>query len=174
MELRPLEPSVEDSARELYLSSFPEAERIPFDDLLRMRDPGHSFLWLEDEGSLLGIAYVVESDDLVFLLYLAVDPEWRGCGLGSDIIWMVKCRCNGRRLFLNIEPTDEEADNIAQRLRRLNFYHRNGFVEEGTYDVTGGMRYLLMSWGGTVTPEDAERFFSAYMVPAHGDERYDR
>ena len=46
LELLPLDPSVEDAARDLYSEAFPENERIPFDILLSMTvDPACRFLW---------------------------------------------------------------------------------------------------------------------------------
>lgn len=165
MELRPLDGSVSDRARELYEASFPEAERIPFDDLVAMSDDRHRFVWMEDGGEFLGLMYTVESDSLVFLLYLAISPGWRNCGLGSDALWMLKCSSAGRRIFLNVEPTDEPAENMGQRLRRMNFYDRNGFSVQAVYRTPDGMRYALMSWGGPVTPEEASRFYSEDVPP---------
>lgn len=106
---------------------------------------------------------MVESDDLVFLLYLAVAPGRRNGEIGSDAVWLIKCSCEGRRLFLNIEPTDEPAENLAQRLRRTRFYERNGFEPQCTYRTPDGVRYALLSWGGPVTPEEATAFYSSHM-----------
>lgn len=159
--LLPLEPSVEDEARELYLSAFPAEERIPFDTLLSMtRDPDCRFMWMSVDGRFTGMAYTVETDDKVFLLYLAVSPGLRGSGLGSDALWLIKCGCRGRRLFLNVEPTDEPAENIGQRLRRTRFYERNGFSPQCIYGAPDGMRYALLSWGGPVTAEEAQEMFA--------------
>lgn len=167
LQLRPLEPSVTERARDLYLSSFPEEERIPFDVLVSMTsDPDCRFLWLDEDGEFRGIAYVVSSAELVFLLYLAVSPGCRNGGLGSDVLWLIKCGCGGRRLFLNVEPTDEEAENIGQRLRRIRFYDRNGFTPQCTYRTPDGVRYMLMSWGGPVTPEEAIAFYGSKMSDA--------
>ena len=162
MELRPVDDAVLDDARELYLSAFPDDERIPFDTLLRMTgDPGCRFLWMSVDGRFSGIAYTVETDDLVFLLYLAVSPGARCGGLGSDALWLVKCGCRGRRLFLNVEPVDEPADNMGQRLRRTRFYERNGFAPGCTYRTPDGMRYTMMTWGGPVSAEEALSMFAS-------------
>ena len=166
LELLPLDRSVEDAARDLYSESFPENERIPFDILVRMTDdPGCRFLWMSVDGAFSGFAYTVETDDLVFLLYLAVSPGSRNSGLGSDALWLVKCGCCGRRLFLNIEPTDEPAENMGQRLRRTRFYERNGFSPQCTHRTPDGMRYSLLSWGGPVTAEEATAMFRAKFPP---------
>lgn len=164
LELLPLDPSVEDEARELYLSAFPVRERIPFDTLLRMAEgPDCRFLWMSVDGRFSGLVYLVESERLVFLMYLAVSPGSRCSGLGSDAVWLVKCGCGGRRLFLNIEPTDEPAENIGQRLRRTRFYERNGFSPQCNYNTPDGVRYTLLSWGGPVTPEEATDFYGSHM-----------
>lgn len=168
-ELRPLDgPHLED-ARRLYLEAFPEEERIPFETLISMTsDPDCRFLWMDVDGEFRGIAYVVLSDDLVFLLYLAVSPGHRNEGLGSDAIWLIKCMCGGRRLFVNVEPTDCEAPNMGQRLRRLHFYDRNGFSSQGKFRTPDGMMYNLMSWGGPVTGEEADGLYRTKMSAASG------
>lgn len=170
LELRELDGSVEGQARDLYHSAFPEEERIPFERLVSMSSlPGCSFLWISVDGRFSGIAYVVESDSLMFLLYLAVCPGERNAGLGSDTIWMLKCRCGGRRMFLNIEPTDEPSENMGQRLRRTRFYERNGFEPQGAYRTPDGMRYVLLSWGGPVSFEEAFELYSERMPSERGD-----
>ena len=149
MELRPLDPSVEGRARDLYLEAFPEEERFPFDVLTGLTaDPDCRFLWMDVDGSFKGIAYVILTDDLLFLLYL------------------VKCMADGRRVFLNAEAVDEQADNIGQRLRRTRFYERNGFAPQCTYRTPDGQRYLLFSWGGPVTPDEAFALYGSKLDSA--------
>lgn len=167
LRLQPVDGSVLGKVRELYISAFPDEERIPFDTLVSMSgEPGNRFLWIEDGGEFGGFAYVVESEDLVFLLYLAVAAGRRNGGIGSDAVWLIKCSCGGRRLFLNIEPTDEPAENLAQRLRRTRFYERNGFEPQSTYRTPDGVRYTLLSWGGPVTAEEAIAFYASRMPDA--------
>lgn len=167
MELRPLDPSVEGRARDLYLEAFPEEERFPFDVLTGLTaDPDCRFMWMDVDGSFKGIAYVILTDDLLFLLYLAVTPGDRDCGLGSDALWLVKRMAGGRRVFLNAEAVDEQADNIGQRLRRTRFYDRNGFAPQCTYRTPDGQRYLLFSWGGSVTPEEAFALYGSKLDSA--------
>lgn len=164
IELLPADPSSEEDVRNIYLSSFPEEERIPFETLLSMAcGDGCDFYRIMVDDVLCGISYVVESPELVFLLYLAVSPDHRGEGIGSDVLWMIKSGCAGRRLFLNIEPVDEYCDNIGQRLRRLRFYERNGFRPQCRYTTPDGMMYMLMSWGGPVSPEEASAFYDSRM-----------
>ena len=93
-------------------------------------------------------------------------PGDRDCGLGSDALWLVKCMADGRRVFLNAEAVDEQADNIGQRLRRTRFYDRNGFAPQCTYRTPDGQRYLLFSWGGSVTPEEAFALYGSKLDSA--------
>ncbi len=169
LKLRPPTPSEEEAVATLYLSSFPEEERIPFPVLKDMTSDSDCRLLVIDDGGFAGMAYVVSSPELIFLLYLAVEPDSRGCGVGSDVLWLLKNQCEGRRLFLNMEPVDEECGNISQRLRRSRFYERNGFRSCGSYRVPDGMRYTLMSWGGEVSPEEALAFFGSKMPGAASD-----
>ena len=73
------------------------------------------------------MAFIITHGDLSFLLYLAVAEGSRGMGYGTRALDEVKRMSADRRLFLNIEPLDEDSDNMAQRMSRKRFYERNGF-----------------------------------------------
>lgn len=171
LDLRPVDDSVIDRVRLLYETAFPREERIPLADLRRMAEgPDCDFLWLDADGEFAGMVYLVSSDTLVFLLYLAIAQGRRNEGLGSDAVWLVKMRAGGRRVFLNAEPADSDAPNIGQRLRRMSFYDRNGFSPQGDHTTPDGMRYTRLSWGGPVTDEEAEELYRTRMPRPSGDQ----
>ncbi len=89
------------------------------------------FLAYYDGDDFCGFTYTVENEDMVFVLYLAVNDEIRSKGYGTAILADLKARASGRGVALNIEPLDPHAANSEQRVRRLDFYRRNGFFQYG-------------------------------------------
>ena len=63
------------------------------------------------------------------ILYLAVNDKIRSKGYGSAILQCIKQRFSNKAIALNIEPLDPKSDNYAQRIKRFEFYLKNGFVD---------------------------------------------
>lgn len=143
----------------LYLGSFPDSERAPLESLHGFHTSGRAMYCALMEDDFRGIAYIIPDGDLVFLLYLAVCPSFRGVGIGTRALDAVKSFCGDRRLFLNIEPPGE-GDNPEQRDRRLRFYLRNGFSEHGIITTPDGERYMMMCFGGDVSDDEAMSFYA--------------
>lgn len=80
-----------------------------------------------DEGQFCGIAYYAESENTVYLTYLAVSAKLRGQGYGSKILTMLEDRFPDKQIVIDIEPLTAKAKNYKQRVSRLKFYERNGF-----------------------------------------------
>ena len=100
------------------------------------------------------MAFIITHGDLSFLLYLAVAEGSRGMGYGTRVLDEVKRMSAGRRLFLNIEPLDEDSDNMAQRMSRKRFYERNGFREGFVIVTSDGIRYQMMLYDCDMTPQE--------------------
>ena len=62
-----------------------------------------------------------------------------------------------KEITLNIEPLDENADNYEQRVKRMEFYERNGFRDTGYHllDVTG--EYAILSTAYSFNVEDYKK-----------------
>ena len=73
----------------------------------------------------------VVTDDLVYIYYLAVDPELRGRGYGGQILELLKQSHPGGPIALDIESRKRNADNAKQREARRKFYLDNGFKPTG-------------------------------------------
>lgn len=63
---------------------------------------------------------------LHFLIILQVAENKRGCGTGSEVMAMLQKRYADKKFFLEVETLSVPCDNLEQRQRRLNFYHRCG------------------------------------------------
>lgn len=130
----------------LQQKAFPKEEQYPFWILRLMAlRKGIDYLAHYDKNLFCGISYTSSTDNMMYILYLAVNDENRSKGYGTRILNKLKEIGAGREITLNVEPLDETADNYIQRVRRMEFYNRNGFHDTGyrLLDVTG--EYAILS-----------------------------
>ena len=84
--LDPAEAAARPELRRLYESAFPDEERIPWDDLLRLvREMPLEFAEYRDGEELLGLTIVYPRPRLSWFWYFAVPEERRGRGIGQQI-----------------------------------------------------------------------------------------
>lgn len=149
--------------RHLYHSAFPSDERAPFAMLMKgSRKPNVNFFSCRDGEKWIGFLYVANYRDLSYVFYFAVDDAVRGKGYGTAILRAARKKYSGRRLFLAIEEVDDRYGNYAQRVNRLRFYERAGFVRTGQKMQEGKVIYDLMSIGGRVENNEYRRLMRSF------------
>ena len=126
-----LEPATKEEVRyikKLYRKSFPRAERKPFWFIHRweQRKAAEVLIIKEDE-DVCGLAIISYYGELVLLNYFAIDDSRRNGGLGSRALQLIRERYCGKRLILEIESVAEHCEDNDMRMRRKEFYLRNGF-----------------------------------------------
>ncbi len=145
------------SVKSLYHDAFPKEERYPY-LLLKLLSLRRCISFLEygdvDEKPI-SFSYTVEGEEMVFILYLAVEENSRSKGYGSEILSLLKNRYVGKSLTLNIEPLDSAAANFSERQKRFAFYERNGFSDTGYNLRDSTMTYMILS---TAEDFDAEKY----------------
>lgn len=116
-----------------YRKDFPKAERKPFKTVLKSAADGKSDILLLYSGSRR-VAYTVVLTDseynAVLMDYLAVLPKERSHGYGSKIIQQLKkFYADKSGIIIEIEEIGkaETDEQNRQRVRRKEFYLRNGF-----------------------------------------------
>lgn len=104
---------------------FIDGDRIDLAQLLEHYQKGE-FLLAEDDGSLLGCAYLEPRGDRTYLGLLSIHPARQGSGLGSRLMAAAEdhARQNGSR-FMDLRI-------VNLRLELPAFYQRLGYVETGT------------------------------------------
>lgn len=148
---------------ELYYSAFPKAERTPFPLMkLRAKQGNGVMLTACEDGRFVGFAYIIEHKDCAYLFYLAIIPEMRGSGCGTAILDQLKEHYKRGRLFLAREALDPSSDNYEQRVRRHNFYLRNGFEDYPCKIHEGTVTFETMGIGGMPTPEDYDALITRF------------
>ena len=131
---------------DLYERNFPENERIDAEILTaKAEKPCFPFTAYYDEETFVGFTFASVTDDAVFLIYFAVAEDLRFKGYGSGILGKLTADYAPRRVMLTSEPADQDADNCAQRLKRLAFYERNGLYDTGYKLLDHGDEYCILS-----------------------------
>ena len=139
----------------LYMESFPENERKPFQLIEeKVKEGKMEILAIEEEGRLVGLAIAILYQDMVLLDYFAMHQNDRGKGLGGEAIEQLKKRYQNKRLFLEIEILDERADNYNERVRRKAFYLNHGLSEAKIYVLLFGVEMEILTVQCDMTYEE--------------------
>ncbi len=129
----------------LNMDAFPDEERLDTELLAQLSEQGRlELLGVYDNGNYIGFTVIFHSERSVYVFFLAIDPAWRSHGYGAAVLDELRKRYAGRQLVLDIEPLDSAASNYEQRLRRKNFYLRNGFRESGCFFKYCGMCFEVL------------------------------
>lgn len=119
--------------KRVYEASLPAGEREPTDRVLTAMRKGEMLCFGAMEGEhLRGLAVVRRlgggAQGIDFLVYLAVDADYRSGGTGSILLTNCLRSLNPKHgMVLEVEDTrDDSAPNKQQRLDRVKFYVRNG------------------------------------------------
>lgn len=156
--------------KDIYISSFLKEDRMPFGMMLLM-----SFLWnteflaFYDGDTLCGFVYMATIKKITFVMFFAVAEEQRSKGYGSKILEKIQTLHPNQKIVVSIEPCDQCADDLHQRVRRKRFYTHNGFSETGYYMRLGGKDQALLIRNGAFDKEEFTKFFMLYsnftMIP---------
>lgn len=148
-----------DRAMQIYSSSFPPVETKPVNKVEKMllNDKDYHLFVMVKDGSVIGISllYVFKKLRSGLLDYMAIIPEFRGQGIGTELFRRTlnrfKRMCpNSIGLFLEVQKEDVD-DLIERRIRknRIRFYRGLGAKKVGDVD------YLLPPQHGT-KPEEMQ------------------
>ena len=147
--------------KRLYMSAFPKCERKPFSIIRYKCGKKASDVWvLEKEEEFLGLAITINGEDLVLLDYFAIEEAKRQKGYGSSALKLLQSKYEDKRLFLEIERTDVQADNLQERIRRKAFYLKNGMLELNVYANLFGVSMELLGHDCQVSFDD---YFKLYV-----------
>lgn len=148
--------------RLLYRRAFPRYERKPFAIIRRMRKEGRTDLWLADQdGHFVGLAATINGEKEILLDYLAVHEKHRSLGVGSTILQALLTLYEGRGLFVEIEAADRD-DPDGSKLRRKQFYLRNGLADMHVVAILFGVRMELLGRGCTLDFDGYREFYRTY------------
>ncbi|QEA59001.1 GNAT family N-acetyltransferase [Leuconostoc koreense] len=155
----------------IYMQSFPAYERLDFIQLAQMAKTKESIkMALIVDEQPVGILLLVEiSVQKVFVLYFAVDTNIRGRGIGSQTIDALKNQYpNG--VILESEITGQQADNEVQRVKRYDFYKRNGVNDSHLVTKNMGGTFHLLRTTDDISEADYLNAVSELGIEAQVEE----
>ena len=126
----------------------------------KMEKKGKTDVWyFEKNGSFIGLAATINSDDTILIDYLAIAKKHRTCGFGSEVLKLVREKYIGKGVFVEIESTFEECENKEERKRRKAFYIRNGMEEMNVLAELFGVNMELLGFDCKMTYADYKAFY---------------
>lgn len=137
--------------KKLYKSAFPKEERRALFILwITSKLKRIDVFALEDEDKFVGLLITAKDQDLVWVDYLAISPEFRGQGYGSQALSHLKEYYDDNRIFLEVETPHDQFENYHQRLKRIEFYKQNGFKPSGLRVNCFDCDFTILSYNGKV------------------------
>ena len=86
-----------------------------------------------------------EESGIFYVAYLGIDAKFRGLGVGSRLLALIAEQNPRAQIILDVEPPHEDAPNLAQRLRRIEFYGRHGFRRCGKFFNYAGLSFEILA-----------------------------
>lgn len=125
--------------KKIYEESFPSSERFDFSILRKCNEESNVHLsCILCDDYPVGMQFTVElPNDITYLMYYAIDKEYRNQGIGSQALQNLVIAKD--KIMLCIE---KPVDAITQR--RKMFYLRNGFYETGMIFEDAGELYEVL------------------------------
>lgn len=129
--------------KEIYEKAFPKNEKFPFWVLRQCAKESNVHLDAiinHTTDNVIGVRFLISYDDITYLMYFAIDENFRNKGFGSLALRGLTLRYD--IILLCIEkPTDEK----GVKFHRKNFYLRNGFYETGIFIKDSSIEYEFLS-----------------------------
>lgn len=161
----------------LYESAFPANERIPIKHLLDDKIKREFWAFFnKDNGEnaaapkFCGFSNSITHGSITNIVYFAVVPELRSRGYGSQILQAIRRQHPDTCIVVDIEVEEDskDAEELERRIRRREFYTRNGFDSSPVDYVWQGEHYRLLSAGGTVTEKEFRDFWKEILKNVPG------
>lgn len=144
----------------LYRTAFPRSERKPFSMIAKMYRAGKTDVWYcTDQGRFVGLAITINGENDILLDYFAMDKTLRGRGYGSAILKAVISHYAPKTVFGEIETVFEDCEDLDMRIRRKQFYLRNGLKEMGVMVYLFGVKMELLTSDRSMTFEEYRDFY---------------
>lgn len=125
----------------MYYESFDKDERFPFWLLKKCsKEKNVKFNVIYSNDKVIGFQYIIEYDNIDYLMYFAIEKRQRNNGYGSEIL--KELNRSYKNILLCIEQTSEQVSDI--KYKRKQFYLRNEFVGTNKYIVDNNVEYELL------------------------------
>lgn len=146
----------------LYKEAFTTVRQVP-SWLLRckMRKGKVGFSVLYENDTWIGLIYLTQYKDIIFVHFFAISELSRSFGYGSKVIDSIKELYTESRIVLNIEELDKQEENYLQRVKRKAFYLKNGFSSSGYIVKEPKEQLEMLILGGNIKKEEIDAMYKA-------------
>ena len=135
--------------------AFPAEEYLAPDKLVEMSMADNfDFLALTNDDTFVGFMVVQTHKNLAYLFFLAIDSSFRAKGYGRCAIETLRLLYPDKKQVVDFEMLDEAAPNNKQRIKRRQFYLKNGYKETGLFLSYLGVDYEVFCMGSDFEPQE--------------------
>lgn len=125
--------------------AFPPWEHMSMQDILSFASKTNTdALGIYDGDMPIGFVVVMKNDRCGYVYFYAIDKCQRSKGYGGAALKQLLKRYDNIQMTLDFESPDVVSDNQAQRIRRRDFYLRNGFYKTGRFTLLEGERFEVV------------------------------
>ena len=129
-----------DEIKRIYIESFPKSERFPFWMLKNCaKEENVVFDVILDNDKVIGMEYLINYDNITYLMYFAIDEKQRNKGYGSKVLKDLIEKY--KTIILSIERPRKNLENSKNR---KIFYLRNGFNETNKFILDSRVEYEIL------------------------------
>lgn len=147
---------------ELYKEAFTTVRRVPswiLRYMMRKGKTGFSVIYQND--IWIGLIYITEYKDIVFVHFFAISTSHRSKGYGSKVVDSMRELYSENRIVLNIEELKAQSENYLQRVKRKAFYEKNGFSSSGYIVKEPEERLEMLILGGNISKEEIKAMYKS-------------
>lgn len=147
--------------RKLSVLAFPANELLSFEDMFVSFHKYLNILEFYDESTFVGYVAYIAKDGIVNITYLAISPELRDKGYGSYILKYICDNHKSEAIGVDIEQVEEGKEKEI-RIKRRNFYLRNGFKSANIVYFWQGTNYEFLYMNEKPTTDDLMNFWKSF------------
>lgn len=114
-------------------NSFEREQSTSIDDLFQSDKGDLDILGIYHSDTLVGFFSVRRYKTIAYLGYFAIAKEHRCKDFGSRALNLLKYYYENKQIVIEIESIHEKCDNMENRIRRRNFYLKNGMISTDWY-----------------------------------------
>lgn len=132
---------------------FPPDEQKPLSVILNAFDEGiYKAFGLYENEAIVGYTCLVKSGRDYLIDYLAIYPDKRNRGIGTTLLKILDGHMAGcGTILVEVEDPDyaKDEEDRKLRIRRMDFYLRNGCVDTGVRTRCFGVEFIILQMGGS-------------------------
>lgn len=157
--------------------AFPISERSSIDHLYASGSDGNlDMIGIYTDHELVGFFAVRKFGRIRYMAYFAVCSQKRSKGIGSKALQLLKDFYPDCQIVNEFEAPNKSDENNSIRLRRRDFYLRNGFYETGWYSFYDETEFEIACSETEFDMQEFEKFITYLnsIVPDHIPQPYQK